>query len=377
MRHRGFIGIDEPCEDVLRWHTNKWRVDDCHSLLTKDSAMYLWKIRAHPTNKLNTVEYYVTFPGSVYACANRPSFDFLFGMALWQLLRNQILCRDVQSHTGRHAYHCNCCSPASGGIWNAGDEIEVAKPEILINLDLMYFFPAMDYWLDRPILTCYGEHIKDYRSLPILLGSSMEGAPVRGAVQFHLGTCNPGHFMWGAAWKQTTAKTDELFFGGYENRACQVKSLSLDVVVASGLFAHSLRPNCTQQDSTSPVTHQQDWMEASGSEMMKRSRECVPQELRSCHQLSSIRVLTQTSVTEGRTCTAAKLVSVPSWTPPGPLQHHMGLWHFKPQAKRAYACYQFGSHSADWVVLAPRCLIWNRNRDKWWCLRFAISVLTH
>ena len=107
--------------------------------------------------------YHVIFPGSVYACANRPSFDFLFGMALWQLLRNQILCRDVQSHIGRHAYHCNCCSPASGGIWNAGDEIEVAKPEILINLDLMYFFPAMDYWLDRPILTCYGEHIKDYR----------------------------------------------------------------------------------------------------------------------------------------------------------------------------------------------------------------------
>ena len=139
--------------------------------------------------------YYVTFPGSVYACANRPSFDFLFGMALWQLLRNQILYRDVQSHTGRHAYHCNCCSLTSGGIWNAGDRIEVAKPEILINLDLMYFFPAMDYWLDRPILTCYGEHIKDYRSLPILLGSSMEGAPVRGAVQFHLGTCNPGHFM--------------------------------------------------------------------------------------------------------------------------------------------------------------------------------------
>ena len=63
-------------------------------------------------------------------------------------------------------------------------------------------------------------------------------------------------------------------------------------------------------------------MEASGAEMMKRSRECVPQELRSCHgmvrehwshiahQLSSIRVLTQTSVTEGRTCTTVKLVSM-------------------------------------------------------------------
>ena len=142
----------------------------------------------------------------------------------------------------------------------------------------------------------------------------MEEAPLRGAVQFHLGTCNPGHFMRGAAGKQTTAKTDELFFGGYEKRACHVKSLSLDsldVVVASGLLVHSLHPNCTQQHSTSPVTHQQDWMEASGSEMMKRSRECVPQELRSCHQLSSIRVLTQTSVTEGRTCTTAKLVSVP------------------------------------------------------------------
>ena len=64
-------------------------------------------------------------------------------------------------------------------------------------------------------------------------------------------------------------------------------------------------------------------MEASGAEMMKRSRECVPQELRSCHgmvrepwshigqKLTLIRVLTQTSMKEGRICTIAKLVSIP------------------------------------------------------------------
>ena len=105
--------------------------------------------------------YYVTFPGSVYACANRPSFGFLFGMALWQLLRNQILYRDVQSHTGRHACHCKCCSPASGGICNAGDEIKLIKLEILISLDMMHFFLVMNYWFDRPILTCC--NIKDDR----------------------------------------------------------------------------------------------------------------------------------------------------------------------------------------------------------------------
>ena len=73
----------------------------------------------------------------------------------------------------------------------------------------------------------------------------------------------------------------DFFLGGYDNQDCHVKSLTLDVtllLVASGVFVHPLYPKCTQQHSTSPITHQQDWMEASGAEMMKRSRECVPQE---------------------------------------------------------------------------------------------------